>query len=66
MKEIGKCCSMVCTIGAEAYGLAAFTRVLGMGRDEAGAVIREAVKAYGDNKVHTVYPVYIYVAVKPE
>ncbi|RPA76255.1 S-adenosyl-L-methionine-dependent methyltransferase [Ascobolus immersus RN42] len=65
MKEIGKCCSTVCIMGAEAYGLAAFTRVLGMKTDDAMKIIKDAVQAYGDNKVHTIYPVYIYVAEKP-
>jgi hypothetical protein len=54
-KEIGKIMLSICTIGAESYGLALFTRALGMSEKEAATVIDNARNELTNNKIHTVY-----------
>ena len=52
MKEAGRWVLEACETGAEAYGLALFTRVLGMSEKEAKKLINDFVEVTGDRKVH--------------
>jgi hypothetical protein len=54
-KEIGLWLQNVCLMGAEAYGLAAFTRVLGWDTEKAKKLIADAVKDFKNPKIHTIY-----------
>jgi hypothetical protein len=52
MKHIGAMVMMMCETGVEAYGMALFTRVLGMDTEEARTVCRAAVKAVRNKNFH--------------
>lgn len=62
-KEMGVWLQSVCLMGAEAYGLAAFTRVLGWEEGKARGVIEGAVRDFKDGGIHTVYYAYVFLCV---
>ncbi|RPA84842.1 S-adenosyl-L-methionine-dependent methyltransferase [Ascobolus immersus RN42] len=65
MKEVGRTMYGICMIGAESYGLALFTRVLGMDEEEAQKIIEGARRDLGRRGVHTVFKQHIIIGQKP-
>jgi len=66
MKELGRWGLTQYVQATEAYGLAVFTRTLGMSQEDAKKVIEDANKAGGNTRVHGYWKVYVIVARKPE
>jgi hypothetical protein len=52
MKQIGAMTLLVSEAGMAAYGMAAFTRVLGMTKEEADRRFKEAFRAVKDKRYH--------------
>ncbi|KAI5820500.1 S-adenosyl-L-methionine-dependent methyltransferase [Pyronema omphalodes] len=65
-KRIGALTMMMCESGCEAYGMAPFTRVLGMEKDEAAKVCREAVEAIRNRGTHVYSYYHVAYGRKPE
>ncbi|RPA81914.1 putative methyltransferase [Ascobolus immersus RN42] len=63
-KKIGAIAGLVAHDGAEAYGIALFTKVLGMSEKEASEICKTAAREFLDKKVHHCYPVYVVTARK--
>lgn len=64
-KEIGLVFQAVMQTGVEAYGLAAFTRILGWDEEKAKALIDGAVDEFNNKKIHKIYPVFVVHGKKP-
>ncbi|RPA82278.1 S-adenosyl-L-methionine-dependent methyltransferase [Ascobolus immersus RN42] len=65
MRQLGVIGMESVKTGSEAYGLLAFTKILGWDVDRAKKVIRETVEACMNKKVHLIYPIYNVVGRKP-
>jgi len=66
LKEMGSYALLNCETAFEAYGLALFTRVLGMSQEEAMEVVTGADKDARNRKVHAYSKQHIWWARKPE
>ncbi|RPB11846.1 S-adenosyl-L-methionine-dependent methyltransferase [Morchella conica CCBAS932] len=64
-KEIGAYILLSTETGFEAFGIKLFTQVLGMGVDEAGALITAAQKQATNKRVHVYGKHHLYYAQKP-
>jgi len=65
-KEMGAFLLVMLGSGMEAYGLALFTRVLGMSTEDATNLCRDALAMIRDRKVHAYVPTYHAYGRKPE
>ncbi|KAF8243839.1 S-adenosyl-L-methionine-dependent methyltransferase [Wilcoxina mikolae CBS 423.85] len=66
MKQAGAMTLLVSETGMPAYGMAAFTRVLGMSKEEADRRCKEAFKAVKDKRFHVYNYYYVVYGRKPE
>ncbi|KAF8544207.1 S-adenosyl-L-methionine-dependent methyltransferase [Trichophaea hybrida] len=64
-KRIGTLTLLMCETGCEAYAMAPFTRVLGMDKEEAARVCREAVTAVSDRNTHAYSYFHVAYGRKP-
>lgn len=64
-KELGRFFMLQAESGFEAYGMALFTRVLGMDSEEAAKVVKGGLTECRDRKVHSYAKRYVYWAQKP-
>lgn len=64
-KELGRWGYEILSTGCEAYGLALFTRALGMDPEKAKEIIKGAVEDLGGRKVHTQEWQYVVYGRKP-
>ncbi|RPA86304.1 S-adenosyl-L-methionine-dependent methyltransferase [Ascobolus immersus RN42] len=58
-KELGSVAQEVLQTGVEAYGLAAFTRILGWDSERAKEFCEEVVREFNNRKVHKIYPIFV-------
>ncbi|KAF8250003.1 S-adenosyl-L-methionine-dependent methyltransferase [Wilcoxina mikolae CBS 423.85] len=66
LKRIGAMVMLNCETGFHAYGMLAFTRVLGMDKDEADAICRKGFEAVKNKNSHVYSPFYVVYGKKPE
>ncbi|RPB10755.1 S-adenosyl-L-methionine-dependent methyltransferase [Morchella conica CCBAS932] len=65
-KELGGFYQLNAESGFEAYGMALFTRVLGMPAEEAEAVVKAAEREVKNRKVHSYVKRWVFYGRKPE
>ncbi|RPA74305.1 S-adenosyl-L-methionine-dependent methyltransferase [Ascobolus immersus RN42] len=65
-KELGRWANAVFEPSVEAYGLAIFTRVLGMSEKEAREICRGALEDLRDPKIHMIFYLEVVFGRKPE
>ncbi|KAA8911371.1 S-adenosyl-L-methionine-dependent methyltransferase [Sphaerosporella brunnea] len=65
LKNIGAMVLMNCQTGFHAYGLAAFTRILGMTKEEADRICDNAYNAVRNKNYHCWCPIYVAYGRKP-
>ncbi|CCX06893.1 Similar to mRNA 3' acc. no. Q4IPA4 [Pyronema omphalodes CBS 100304] len=66
LKRTGAMVLLACDTGFHAYGMAAFTRILGMSTEEADRVCREAVAACRNKNYHIYNYMHVAYGRKPE
>jgi hypothetical protein len=65
LKKIGLVAQEIVQTGVEAYGLAAFTRILGWDQKKAKDFCEKVRADFNNRKIHKIYPVFIIHAQKP-